>query len=61
MAQARAAIDGRDYVLPDDVKAAAVPVLAHRVISRSQNSLRLSQSAETVIEYILSAVPSPIS
>ena len=61
MAQAHAAIGGRDFVLPDDVKAVAVPVLAHRVVSRSQNSVRLSQSAETVIEYILSTVTSPIS
>ena len=30
-AQARAAIDGRDYVLPEDVRALAVPVLAHRL------------------------------
>ena len=32
VAKARALADGRDYVLPDDVKAVAVPVLAHRVI-----------------------------
>ena len=32
--QAYAAIRGRDYVIPDDVKALAVPVLAHRVIPR---------------------------
>lgn len=31
LAQARALIDGRDYVLPDDVKALALPVLAHRL------------------------------
>lgn len=30
-ARARAALDGRDYVLPDDVKALALPVLRHRV------------------------------
>lgn len=59
-AQAWAAIHGRDYVLPDDVKAVAVPVLAHRVISRSQSSVRLAQSAETVIDYILTTVEAPI-
>ncbi len=32
VAKARALADGRDYVLPDDVKAVAVPVLAHRII-----------------------------
>ena len=31
-ARARAALDGRDYVIPDDVKALAAPVLRHRVI-----------------------------
>lgn len=61
MAQAYAAIHGRDYVLPDDVKSVAIPVLAHRVVSRSQSAVRLSQSAENAVEYILSTVPSPIS
>ena len=60
VAQAYAAVSGRDYVLPDDVKAVAVPVLAHRVISRSQNSVRLSQSTETIVEYLLSTVSAPI-
>lgn len=58
--QAWAAMQGRDYVLPDDVKAVAVPVLAHRVVSRSQNSVRLAQSTETVMEYLLSTVQAPI-
>ncbi|HEX2802294.1 MAG TPA: magnesium chelatase, partial [Phenylobacterium sp.] len=31
-ARARAALDGRDYAIPDDVKALALPVLRHRVI-----------------------------
>ena len=34
-AQALAAVRGRDYVIPDDVKELAVPVLAHRIIMRS--------------------------
>jgi MoxR-like ATPase len=38
--QALAALDGRDYVLPDDVKQLAVAVLAHRLIVKSQASLR---------------------
>lgn len=33
-AKARAAFDGRDYVLPDDLKALAIPVLAHRLVRR---------------------------
>mgnify|MGYP000990264304 CR=1 FL=1 len=31
-ARARAALDGRDYVIPDDVKALAVPALRHRLV-----------------------------
>lgn len=58
--QAWAAINGRDYVLPDDVKAVSVPVLAHRVISRSQNTVRLAQSNENLIEYLVDSVPAPI-
>jgi MoxR-like ATPase len=38
--QAFAALDGRDYVIPDDVKQLAVAVLAHRLIVKSQASLR---------------------
>ncbi|MDE2125989.1 MAG: MoxR family ATPase [Armatimonadetes bacterium] len=39
-AQARAAISGRNYVKPDDVKALAVPVLAHRLILRPEGRIR---------------------
>jgi len=59
--QAFAAINGRDYVLPDDVKAIAVPVLSHRIISRSQNTVRLVESNENIIEYIMDKVPAPIA
>jgi MoxR-like ATPase len=38
--QALAALDGRDYVIPDDVKQLGVAVLAHRLIVKSQASLR---------------------
>ncbi len=60
MSQALAATDGRDYVLPDDVKRAAVPVLAHRVLSSAQNRLKLSRSAPEIIERIVASVPSPV-
>ena len=60
VSQALAALDGRDNVLPDDVKAAAPSVLAHRIITRSQSALRLTDSAETVIGYILESVAAPI-
>jgi MoxR-like ATPase len=48
---------GRDHVLPDDVKALAVPVLAHRIITRTNSSLQMSQSCESLIEYLLTKVP----
>ena len=58
-ARAYAAILGRDYVLPDDIKALAVPVLAHRLMLQSQSSVRLSQSSEALIGVLLSKVPVP--
>lgn len=58
--QAWAALSGRDYVLPDDVKAVALPVLSHRIISRSQNTVRLVSSNETILQSILDTVPAPI-
>ena len=56
-ARAYAAILGRDYVLPDDVKQLAVPVLAHRLTLQSQSSVRLSQSSEALIGVLLSKIP----
>ena len=55
-AQALAAIRGRDYVIPDDVKELAVPVLAHRIILRAA---RRGLTAQEYIADILShtAVP----
>ncbi len=56
-AQAYAAIHGRDYVLPDDVKALAEPVFAHRLILKVKyNSAK--KSAE-LVHKILSSVPAP--
>lgn len=58
--QAYAAIEGRDYVIPDDVKSVCIPVLAHRIISRSQNTIRITESNENIIEYIIDKIPAPI-
>ena len=55
-AQALAAIRGRAYVIPDDVKELAVPVLAHRVILRGMHS---GMTAEEFILSVLAAVPAP--
>jgi len=54
-AQALAAINGRDYVIPDDVKQLAVPVLGHRIIVRSQASLREVDN-DAIVREILSTV-----
>ena len=58
--QSYAAIMGRDHVIPDDVKAVAVPTLAHRIIARSQNTIRLSETNKTVIELVIDTVPAPV-
>ncbi len=57
--QARAALDGRDYVTPDDPKALAETVLAHRLILTSNSRLR-GITAEQVVREALSGVPVPI-
>ncbi len=54
--QAYAALDGRDYVIPDDVKVLAVAVLAHRLIVKSQASLR-EVDPEQIVREIIAAVP----
>ncbi len=57
-ARTRAASLERDYVVPDDVKALAVPVLGHRLTVTPEAQLRGITSAETVAE-ILETVPVP--
>jgi MoxR-like ATPase len=58
--QAAAALAGRTYVLPDDVKRLAGPVLAHRLILRPGTRL-LSRPAEGIIAEILERVPVPVN
>jgi MoxR-like ATPase len=60
--RARALICGRDYVLPDDVKHLAIPVLAHRVqLPGHWDSLnRGHDRAETIIAQIVDEVPVPV-
>jgi MoxR-like ATPase len=54
--QARAAIFGRDYVLPDDIKALAEPVIAHRLVISPNARLKNITSDEMVAE-ILRSMP----
>ncbi len=56
--QARAAMMGRDYVIPDDIKALTAPVLAHRLIVSPSARLR-DVTGEVVIREILSTLPVP--
>jgi MoxR-like ATPase len=57
--QAHAAIEGLDYVRPDDVKAVAPAVLAHRVLPKAELRGR-GENTEMVIRRILDEVPAPI-
>jgi MoxR-like ATPase len=57
--QAYAAIHGRFYVIPDDVKRVARPVLSHRLIATSQTRLH-GRVMEQIIEDVLHSVPVPV-
>lgn len=56
--QARAALNGRDHVLPDDIKALAPSILAHRIIVNPAARLR-EVTAERIVQEILLGVPVP--
>jgi len=57
--QALAAIRGRNYVIPDDVKYLAVPALAHRLIAKTETRLR-GHSLEDIVNEVVSTVPVPV-
>jgi MoxR-like ATPase len=57
-AKVAAASEGRDFVLPDDVKAMAVPVLAHRLIIQPEAEVA-GLTAAAVVERVLAAVDVP--
>ena len=56
--QARAALNGRDHVLPDDVKALAIPVLGHRIIVSPAARLR-ELSADRIVQEVIYNAPVP--
>ncbi len=58
VAKATAAMDGRDFVIPDDVKAAASPVLRHRLLLKPEADLE-GITADQVIAEVLAAVEVP--
>lgn len=57
-AQSWAALNGRDFVTPDDVKVLAQPVLSHRLIVSPAARVR-NVTAQTIIDEVLAAVPVP--
>jgi len=58
LARARAGLEGRDYILPDDVKRFAVPALAHRLILHPEFWMK-RRASEEIIESILEMIPVP--
>ena len=60
--QAMALLEGRNWVLPDDIKRLTVPVFAHRVIINSRASMtqRSTETAERVLQDILTLVDVPV-
>ncbi|MEZ5228213.1 MAG: MoxR family ATPase [Acidimicrobiales bacterium] len=58
MARAHAVIDGRDFVTPEDVKAVAIPVLAHRVAVKPELWMSNASGASIVAD-VLGSVPTP--
>lgn len=61
-AQARALVSGRDFVVPEDVLALVIPVLAHRLglVRQTSDSLEERRSISAVLKRILSVIPAPL-
>jgi MoxR-like ATPase len=57
--QALAAIRGRDYVLPEDVKEMAIPILSHRLMLKSSVNMFKSKSEE-IVQELLNTVQAPL-
>ncbi len=57
--QALAALKGRDFVIPEDVKSVVLPVLRHRVVMKAESKLR-GQTSDSVIQSILNTVEVPL-
>jgi MoxR-like ATPase len=57
--QALATLREREYVLPDDIKSLAAPVLAHRLILKEEERLR-GETPEHFLEEIIKQIPVPV-
>jgi MoxR-like ATPase len=60
LSRARAALAGRDYVVPEDVKEVAIPALAHRITLKPEMWLRQTHSS-TIVADVLARVSAPAS
>ncbi len=60
MSRAMAVADGRDFVVPDDVRSVAVPVLAHRLILDPRSALT-GADAEVIVHELLDSTPVPVA
>jgi MoxR-like ATPase len=58
-AQAYAAIRGRDYVTPEDIKALWPPILTHRLILSSESRLR-GRTVESILRDVVEQIPVPV-
>ena len=56
--QALAALRGREYILPDDIKSLVCPVLAHRLILKEEDRLR-GEDPEHILESLIHGIPVP--
>lgn len=59
-AQAYAAMQGRDYVKPDDIKRLAIPALAHRLLLSPTQMTYQTQDSERLLHEIVESVPTPV-
>ncbi len=57
--QAKAMLEDREYVLPDDIKALLIPVVAHRLIIKSEEETR-GASVDNILKEILTETQVPI-
>ena len=58
-AQAKALIDQRDYIIPDDIKSLAVPVLAHRIIMKAVHGANRTDPAEELVKELVARTTVP--
>jgi MoxR-like ATPase len=59
-ARAMAAAEGRDYVIPDDVKGLALPVLSHRIIVTA-DAVMGGKTSSMVLQELLADIPVPVA